>query len=124
MRDCYRPVLLFAAKADDAELLRQLQEFRNHGEALRKRDIRVVVLLADHTEPAANALHGLPLATFNEAQQEAARKRFDIHQGTFTALLIGKDGGEKMRSYSIVPAAGLNKTIDAMPMRQDEMRQR
>ena len=42
---------------------------------------------------------------------------------TFTVLLIGKDGGEKYRSASLLTASRLFAMVDAMPMRQAEMRQ-
>ena len=41
----------------------------------------------------------------------------------FTVILIGKDGGEKYRSNSILTADRLFAMVDAMPMRQSEMRQ-
>ena len=41
----------------------------------------------------------------------------------FTLLLIGKDGGEKYRSAIILTADRLFAMVDAMPMRQAEMRQ-
>ncbi len=43
---------------------------------------------------------------------------------TFQVLLIGKDGGVKARQTSPVPLKELFDTIDSMPMRQDETRQR
>ena len=41
----------------------------------------------------------------------------------FTVILIGKDGGEKYRSNSILDVDRLFAMVDAMPMRQAEMRQ-
>jgi len=38
-------------------------------------------------------------------------------------VLIGKDGGEKRRWQDSLPRGELFDTIDAMPMRQYEMRQ-
>ncbi len=40
----------------------------------------------------------------------------------FTVILIGKDGGEKFRSSSILSTGSLFAMIDAMPMRQAEIR--
>ena len=40
----------------------------------------------------------------------------------FTVILIGKDGGEKFRSSSILSTSNLFAMIDAMPMRQAEIR--
>ena len=42
---------------------------------------------------------------------------------SFTVILIGKDGGEKYRSASLLTASRLFAMVDAMPMRQAEMRQ-
>ena len=41
---------------------------------------------------------------------------------SFTFLLIGKDGGEKLRSATLVTAEKLFAIIDAMPMRKAEMK--
>ena len=51
----------------------------------------------------------------------ALRDRFGISGDRFTALLIGKDGGVKVRSGSVIENGDLFSTIDAMPMRQSEM---
>ncbi len=51
----------------------------------------------------------------------ALRQRYGIDNGRFTALLIGKDGGVKVRSGDILENGDLFATIDAMPMRQSEM---
>ena len=45
-----------------------------------------------------------------------------IFNEPFTVILIGKDGGEKYRSNSILTTNHLFTIIDAMPMRQAEMR--
>ena len=44
-------------------------------------------------------------------------------QGDLDFVLIGKDGGEKMRWRGSLPRRALFDRIDAMPMRQYEMRQ-
>ncbi len=55
-------------------------------------------------------------------EQAAARRRFHVRPNDFTVILIGKDGGEKLRSHQPVSLDILRSTIDAMPMRQEEMR--
>lgn len=42
----------------------------------------------------------------------------------FEAVLVGKDGGEKLHSATPITAERLFETIDAMPMRRQELRQR
>ncbi len=41
---------------------------------------------------------------------------------SFTFILVGRDGGEKLRSSEVVSAEKLFGLIDAMPMRKDEMK--
>ena len=38
-------------------------------------------------------------------------------------ILVGKDGTEKLRAHHVVSAQALFALIDAMPMRQREMRE-
>jgi hypothetical protein len=52
------------------------------------------------------------------------RKRLSVPSGRFTVILIGKDGGEKIRQGSSVDLKEIFAIIDAMPMRQQEMRER
>ena len=49
--------------------------------------------------------------------------RFSVGPGEFRVVLVGKDGTEKRRDPEPVTARSLFDTIDAMPMRQREMRQ-
>lgn len=42
----------------------------------------------------------------------------------FEAVLVGKDGGEKLHSTTPLTPERLFETVDAMPMRRQEMRQR
>ena len=50
------------------------------------------------------------------------RKEFRIVPHQLTVVLIGKDGGEKFRSNDPVTIEKLDALIDAMPMRQQEVR--
>ena len=91
----------------------QLTVAADHIDGFRKRDL-VLVGLAGSNE-------AVPSALLSAADDAAARKRFGIKPSEFTVLLIGKDGGEKLRSHQPIPWDKLQSTIDAMPMRQDEM---
>ena len=46
---------------------------------------------------------------------------YDVAVGEFQAILVGKDGTEKLRSDAPLSADELFAVIDAMPMRQAEM---
>jgi len=51
------------------------------------------------------------------------RKKFAIPPHRFTAILIGKDGGEKARQSGELALDQFFALIDTMPMRQQEMRE-
>ena len=40
----------------------------------------------------------------------------------FTLVLIGRDGGEKFRSYKLVSAKDIFDMVDVMPMRRQEIK--
>ena len=52
------------------------------------------------------------------------RESFSILPGTFTVLLIGKDGDVKLRREAGVELDEILSLIDTMPMRQREMREK
>ncbi len=98
---------------------------------------RVVLLLADPNDPALAEQQRLLSAARRElaerdmvalapegAAAEMLRRRFAPGSVAFTLVLIGKDGGAKYTAQAPVPLSALFETVDAMPMRQDEMRQR
>ncbi len=55
---------------------------------------------------------------------ESLQRRFSIAPGQITVVLIGKDGGEKLRRETTVDLNEIFSLIDSMPMRQREMRER
>jgi hypothetical protein len=54
----------------------------------------------------------------------AIRTKFAAPLGNFTCILVGKDGGIKLRQDSQVKLEEVFNLIDAMPMRREEMRQK
>lgn len=54
----------------------------------------------------------------------ALRARYKVDGSGFRVVLVGKDGGVKRDQREPIAAARLYGTIDAMPMRQDEMRRK
>jgi hypothetical protein len=100
-----RALLVSAPASDDAELAVQrgiLARWKPGGDA---RDLTVVEVVGDRVSGASNSAVAL-------------RRTYRLSPTRFTAILIGKDGGEKLRSGDPIPAAVLEGTIDAMPMRQ------
>ncbi|ETX28301.1 DUF4174 domain-containing protein [Roseivivax isoporae] len=97
----HRPVVLFAPSPDDPAYRAQMAALRSGGAGLAERDI---VVLSDTAPDADGTL----------------RARF-APEG-FLAVLVGKDGGVKLRSEEPLALRTLFDTIDAMPMRRQEMR--
>jgi hypothetical protein len=122
MRDCYRPLLIFAASKDDPKLDKQLNELRNHAPDLRERNIVVVVMIGNGEYPSSEQIGNTPIERVESVEAQRIRSKFQIGNSSFVALLVGKDGGEKSRHEDVFSVAKLNSTIDAMPMRQAEMR--
>lgn len=98
-----RPVVVFADSENDPRFAQQIELLTRQSEALADRD---VVVLTD-TDPDALS----PL-------RETLRPR------GFMLVLIGKDGGVKLRKPFPYDVRELSRTIDKMPMRQREIRER
>lgn len=90
-----RILLLFAPAADDPRLAAQHAALADHAADLAERALVIV----DDPDPALRAAFQAPAAGF-------------------TAVLLGLDGEEKLRTDEPIQAAALFATIDAMPMRQ------
>ena len=56
------------------------------------------------------------------AEGASLRRRFALPADAFRAVLVGKDGEAKIVAAEPIPIRILFETIDAMPMRRDEMR--
>jgi Domain of unknown function (DUF4174) len=52
------------------------------------------------------------------------RQKFNINDNDFRLILVGKDGGAKRQDSEVVQATTIFREIDAMPMRQQEMRRK
>ena len=99
-----RVLIVSAPTADDPSLAEQRCVLAAWKSSAAARDLTVVEIVGDTVRGA-----GDPAA--------ALRRKYRL-PATFTAILIGKDGGEKLRSAKPFPAATLEATFDAMPMRK------
>lgn len=58
-----------------------------------------------------------------QVREEATLKQFKVSPGDFMLILLGKDGGVKLRQSHPLALKDLYQLIDSMPMRQREMRE-
>ncbi len=104
-----RLLLLFVPSADDPRLARQRELLEPMSAGATERDLVTIEVIGEHSSDAR-----LPGATL--------RLALGVPRGQFAAILVGKDGQEKLRVAAPISAHALFATIDAMPMRRDEMR--
>jgi len=102
-----RLLVISAASLDDSLLGQQRRWIQESVAGFRERDMALIELF-EADSPGRSAL----------------RSKLTLEKGVFTVLLVGKDGGEKLRSQEPVPMAEVFALIDSMPMRKREMRQR
>ena len=55
-------------------------------------------------------------------EKDSDYKKYNVEPNRFTLILIGKDGGEKLRSAKPVEIETIFNLVDSMPMRQAEMK--
>lgn len=99
----HRPVVVFADSPEDPRYQEQIERLMQGAEALRERD---VVVLTD-TDPAAKS---------------ALRKK--LRPRGFMLVLVGKDGGVKLRKPHPWTVRELSRTIDKFPERLREVEER
>ena len=98
-----RLVLLYTPTADDAEFKQQKALLAKDPAAVQERDIQVVELIADQ---------------LSAADKQYVQQQLKAAPDKFTVLLLGKDGGVKLRQTEALTTQRLFGTIDTMPMRQ------
>ena len=116
-----RPLLLFEPDEADASekpegWKRLLRELEAGEDAVRERDMVVIRLLGN-----SGYLDGdqLPIGTV-----ASLREQLQVGCSVYEAVLIGKDGGVKLRRRNGAALEEIFRRIDAMPMRRSEMEQR
>jgi hypothetical protein len=102
----HRVVVVLAADSALPAYRTQLAELARHREALAERDVRVLA------PPASDPMAG------------QLRRQLDLADGEFRVVLVGKDGGAKLRRRAPLTVDELLRTIDGMPMGAAEARRR
>ena len=95
-----RKLLIFSSDAQEQLVQQQLSILNKETIGLQDRAIKIIVVKKD------DLLH----------------KKYAVKEGIFMVLLIGKDGTEKFRTVELLLPQKLFAIIDAMPMRQTEMK--
>jgi len=110
-----RVVLVFAPGNSNPLYRDQVQEFKGYEDGFADRD-----LITFHLFSGMESFQGNKKLNKNLSDQ--FYQYYDVRKGEFIVLLIGKDGNEKLRQSKPLATDTLFSVIDAMPMRQREMR--
>lgn len=112
-----RVLLVFAPSDQNTNYQQQVQLFKQHQQGLNERDLLLVTVLEKGTSYSNQQV-------IDTASAAKLRQRFNINDNDFRVVLVGKDGGAKRQDSTVVQAETIFREIDAMPMRQQEMRQK
>lgn len=112
-----RLLLLFAPDGDHPLFKKWKSDVDAQKAEVKDRDL-VVFDVFEGTQSRMN------LKAINQKAVDSLRKRFAVPRGDFKVILIGKDGGVKFQGDNQADLKKIFDLIDAMPMRQNELRQK
>lgn len=110
-----RLLLIFAPDDMHPHYERIGAEINAQSAEIRDRDL-VVFEIFDKDPSKMNA------SPLSPADVNALRMHFGISRQKYALILVGKDGGVKLKRDNRVPLSEIFKLIDSMPMRKNEMR--
>ena len=111
-----RVLLVFSPSQQTAAYREQMEQFQSDPAGMRERDLEVYQIF-----PEGLITSGADILDHNDLAAQY-RAQYGIAPDEFRVLLLGKDGGEKLRESTVLRLDRLYGTIDAMPMRRREMR--
>lgn len=109
-----RLILVFAPNEEDPAYLEQVEQLQDSGEALNARKVMVYQILP--------VVYKKGIKTEKWQAREAGTLAGMKAEDGFGTLLIGLDGGVKLRSRRVVEPDKFWALIDAMPMRKAELK--
>lgn len=111
-----RLVLILVENTDNTNYQKQIEELKNHLDGVKERKIVVY-----HIFPGKFKV-GLSDEEWQKSETEYGRYKKTNSQPEI--VLLGLDGGVKLRSKEFLSSQKLFETIDAMPMRMQEMKRK
>ena len=112
----FRPLVIFAPSSNNDDFVRQRMIVNRGLAGFQERNIVVVEVIGANVNSRLGPQSG---ATAN-----ALRTYYSVDGRQFRSILVGKDGGRKLRSGQAIRAQRLFGVIDSMPMRRIEMRRK
>jgi len=112
-----RVIIIFDTSPATENYRMQKGELETRSEGVLDRDLIVLELFENERSRLGDVF--LP-----DDAVKNLKNLFSVEQGQFQVILVGKDGTVKLRSDKPVSAPEFFGLIDAMPMRQEEMRRK
>lgn len=112
-----RLILVFAPSATDSSYLKVKQKINQLNNQIIERDIVLFHLFENGKSFVGDSV-------LDKKSVDSLRKLYQVKPGKPSLILIGKDGGKKLRQQEVIDFKSIFDRIDAMPMRQLEMKQR
>ena len=109
-----RVLVVTAPSASDPQLKRQDAAVAEAAAGIGERDLVVIRAVGGEARDDRGRTLDAP----------AVRRAAELDAERFGVALVGKDGGVKLRRHAALPTSELFSTIDAMPMRRQEMKRR
>jgi hypothetical protein len=110
-----RVLLVYTADNESPAYEQQIQEVEYQQAGVEDRDLVIFTVLPQR-------VINLEGKTLPPQSAEHLRQQYDVPSEQFAVILIGKDGGVKLKEKKFLSTDKLFSTIDQMPMRQREMR--
>ena len=111
-----RLVLILTDNSRDVKYLNQVIEFKNNKDGIKERKILVY-----HITPEK---YKMGLSGEEWQKLETGYKRYKKTDAQPEIILIGLDGGIKLRATEFISSQKLFATIDVMPMRMQEIKRK
>jgi len=110
-----RILITFSPDIGHHKYAKQKSIFSNNTSAIKERDLVLFEIFPIKGENPQQK-------QMSQHEVESLRDHYNIDSKEYKLLLIGKDGTVKKTYNQVVPMENIIKVIDAMPMRQREMR--
>ncbi len=111
-----RLILIFSPNQQNFDYQEQAQALNRQTQGIKERDLIVFHFFSEQKGFYENQIIEAPTAA-------RIREKYEIPADEFRILLIGKDGGVKLRERAFTSTDHIFGLIDRMPMRQREMRE-
>ncbi|MBW2491284.1 MAG: DUF4174 domain-containing protein, partial [Deltaproteobacteria bacterium] len=112
-----RLLLIFAPDENDSLFKKLQSEIIAQEAEVKDRDLIIFELFGLGSSRMNRAL-------LDQSKVDSIRRHFSVPQRSFRVILIGKDGGIKLKRNDQIDLETIFELIDSMPMRNDEIRQK